>query len=144
MAATSTVLHAIYGQPRVHILLINEATGLFWPALFQSLAGQPELPPLRVKVTILNFRFLPGCPHNPLGWLPAQQLKEEAARAGIRVECRVIHATCDAYDPAAVAVEKDEAVAVLSSWSMMLFPDEKVLPSNPRNSMLRVSCNMHC
>lgn len=187
---TNTLIHALLGKPGVHIILLNEATGLSWPDLFRSLAqhqgqqqrqqqqkhkgkrgkqhhvqhqdpawlrqqqqqeqerGQEVLEeqqrtqhePIEVRVTALNLRFPQQQPpdSSPPGPSPAQQLQQLGHACGVRVVYRAVYAPCDLFDPDLVEVEPGEAVAFVSSWSLMLFPDESVLKANPRNAMLRV------
>lgn len=135
---TYTLVDVLKGPSRVHIILINDMGGICWSTLFQGLADQAGgAPP--VRVTVLKL-FLLGSKEDERDNERSLRVRvsEAAARSGVPLTYRIICAQPSELHPGMVPVHPDEVVAVVSCWALAIFPDSKILPSNPRNSMLKV------
>ncbi|CAI5471126.1 unnamed protein product [Closterium sp. Yama58-4] len=69
--------------------------------------------------------------------LGGQYLEQVASMMGLSLSFHGIGTTPLDFHPSQVEVDEGEEVVVLANWSLMVFPDDSVLRSNPRNAILK-------
>lgn len=135
---TYSVIDALRGHSSVHIILLSDWATLCWPALFKDLARQPGGAP-SVRVTSINFVFPdPGNSEVPQSTILGEELRRAAHALGVPLVYQPLRVPHFSFHPGLVRTDPAEAVAVVSAWHLMIFPDSRVLKSNPRNAMLKV------
>ncbi|CAI5489471.1 unnamed protein product [Closterium sp. Naga37s-1] len=95
-------------------------------------------PTAHVKFTAVDFGIIRVEEH-PTGLvhLGGQYLEQVASMMGLSLSFHGIETTPLDFHPSQVEVDEGEEVIVLANWSLMVFPDDSVLRSNPRNAILK-------
>ncbi|CAI5974379.1 unnamed protein product [Closterium sp. NIES-64] len=102
----------------------------------------PTPPPPRstahVKITAVDFGIIKVEEH-PTGLvhLGGQYLEKVASMLGLSLSFHGIETNPLDFHPSQVEVDEGEEVVVLANWGLMVFPDDSVLRSNPRNAILK-------
>ncbi|CAI5479444.1 unnamed protein product, partial [Closterium sp. Yama58-4] len=69
--------------------------------------------------------------------LGGQYLEQVASMLGLSLSFHGIETTPLDFHPSQVEVDEGEEVVVLANWGLLVFPDDTVLRSNPRNAILK-------
>ncbi|CAI7766363.1 unnamed protein product [Closterium sp. NIES-53] len=103
-----------------------------------SHATPPSRPTAHVKVTAVDFGFV-SLEDYPTGLvhLGGQYLEQVASMLGLSLSFHGMETTPHDFHPSQVEVDEGEEVVVLANWGLMVFPDDTVLRSNPRNAILK-------
>ncbi|GJP31447.1 hypothetical protein CLOM_g12274 [Closterium sp. NIES-68] len=100
----------------------------------------PPSPPLmpHVRITGVDFGTL-RFKEAPSGTVPVvgEYLGQVASRLGLPFSFHGVQTTPEEFSPGMVRVEQGEEVVVMATMSLMLFPDDSVLRSNPRHALLK-------
>ncbi|CAI5970514.1 unnamed protein product [Closterium sp. NIES-64] len=105
---------------------------------FTTAAPFPTFASPLVKVSAIDFgvvkveEFPTGLVH-----LGKEYLEQVASMLDLPLTFHGIETTPQDFHPSLVEVEPGEEIVVLASWGLMVFPDDTVLRSNPRNSILK-------
>ncbi|CAI5974367.1 unnamed protein product [Closterium sp. NIES-64] len=105
---------------------------------FTTAAPFPTFASPLVKVSAIDFglvkveEFPRGLVH-----LGKEYLEQVASMLDLPLTFHGIETTPQDFHPSLVEVEPGEEIVVLASWGLMVFPDDTVLRSNPRNSILK-------
>ncbi|CAI5480916.1 unnamed protein product [Closterium sp. Yama58-4] len=103
-----------------------------------SHATTPSRPTAHVKITAVDFGFV-SLEEYPTGLvhLGGQYLEQVASMMGLSLSFHGMETTPHDFHPSQVEVDEGEEVVVLANWGLMVFPDDTVLRSNPRNAILK-------
>ncbi|CAI7770365.1 unnamed protein product [Closterium sp. NIES-53] len=103
-----------------------------------SHAAPPPRPMAHVKITAVDFGVV-KVEEYPTGLvhLGGQYLEQVASMLGLSLTFHGIETTPHEFHPSQVEVDEGEEVVVLANWGLMVFPDDTVLRSNPRNAILK-------
>ncbi|CAI5974363.1 unnamed protein product [Closterium sp. NIES-64] len=101
-------------------------------------AAPPPRPTVHVRITAVDFGII-RVEEYPTGLvhLGGQYLEQVASMLGLSLTFHGIETTPHDFHPSQVEVDEGEEVVVLANWGLMVFPDDTVLRSNPRNSILK-------
>ncbi|CAI5470819.1 unnamed protein product [Closterium sp. Yama58-4] len=101
-------------------------------------ATPPSRPTAHVKITAVDFGFV-SLEEYPTGLvhLSGQYLEQVASMMGLSLSFHGMETTPHDFHPSQVEVDEGEEVVVLANWGLMVFPDDTVLRSNPRNAILK-------
>ncbi|CAI5523566.1 unnamed protein product [Closterium sp. Naga37s-1] len=108
------------------------------PSMIAMIASPPPRPTVHVKVTAVDFGII-KVEEYPMGLvhLGGQYLEQVASMMGLSLSFHGIETNPLDFHPSQVEVDEGEEVIVLANWGLMVFPDDTVLRSNPRNSILK-------
>ncbi|CAI5974377.1 unnamed protein product [Closterium sp. NIES-64] len=100
----------------------------------------PHLPhsPSPPSPTSVDFGIV-KVEENPTGLvhLGGRYLEQVASMLGLSMSFHGIGTNLHDFHPSQVEVDEGEEVVVLANWGLMVFPDDTVLRSNPRNTILK-------
>ncbi|CAI7866882.1 unnamed protein product [Closterium sp. NIES-54] len=114
------------------------SSGSTHPTTPPMIASPPPRPTVHVKVTAVDFGII-KVKEYPTGLvhLGGQYLEQVASMMGLSLSFHGIETNPLDFHPSQVEVDEGEEVIVLANWGLMVFPDDTVLRSNPRNSILK-------
>ncbi|CAI5958747.1 unnamed protein product [Closterium sp. NIES-65] len=130
--ASASVGHSVRRR-RLHIIAIGLYAGPHWIEIFMRLAAHFSSTGGAVDFGFVSLEEYPtGLVH-----LGGQYLEQVASMLGLSLSFQGMETTPHDFHPSQVEVDEGEEVIVLANWGLMVFPDDTVLRSNPRNAILK-------
>ncbi|CAI5489470.1 unnamed protein product [Closterium sp. Naga37s-1] len=130
--ASASACHSVRRR-RLHIIAIGLYAGPHWIEIFMRLAAHFSSTGGAVDFGFVSLEEYPtGLVH-----LGGQYLEQVASMLGLSLSFHGMETTPHDFHPSQVEVDEGEEVIVLANWGLMVFPDDTVLRSNPRNAILK-------
>ncbi|XP_015616386.2 scarecrow-like protein 9 [Oryza sativa Japonica Group] len=138
MFAAMTIMQAVQGKKRLHIVDYGIRCGLHWPDLFRRLGSREDGPP-EVRITIVD---IPQPGFRPFQRIEAAGHCLSSCANEFRVPFRfqaVVAAKWETVGAEDLHIEPDEVLVVNDLWSFSALMDESIFCDgpNPRDVALR-------
>lgn len=132
--ANATILNAVKGSDRIHIVDFGILYGVQWPCLMKKLTMREGGAP-KVRITGIDFAQ-PGFQKNNRVEETGRRLVAKAKELGVELEYHAIAGKWEHITPAQLALRDDETLVVNSMFRLRNLLDETVMASSPRKMVL--------
>ncbi|KAF8694281.1 hypothetical protein HU200_038421 [Digitaria exilis] len=136
MFTTSTILHAMEGKNKLHIVQFGTNFGLEWPCLIRQLANRQGGPP-EVRITSI---VCPQPSSFPIQWaeLTGCQLGNCSRKYGITVEFHTIVADLEAICLSDLKTDPSEVLVLIDLFNLSTLMDESIFfdMRSPKDTVL--------
>lgn len=132
--ANATIISAVKGSDRIHIVDFGILYGVQWPCLLKKLTMREGGAP-RVRITGIDFAQ-PGFQKNNRVEETGRRLAAKAKELGVEFEYHAIAGKWETITAAQLALRDDETLIVNSMFRLRNLLDETVMASSPRKMVL--------
>lgn len=134
MFANTTILRAVEGSDRIHVVDYGILIGVQWPCLLKKLSMKEGGPP-HVRLTGIDFAQ-PGFQKNDRLEDTGRRLQAKAKEMGVELEFHAIAGKWESITEAQLQLRDDETLVVNCMFRLRNLLDETVMASSPRKMVL--------